>query len=354
MRPRRTRSLGIVALLLGLAGCGANQQASSHPGTQSSATAGFELRYRLAPQSPLAGSDALAALDQSLAILRARAGDLGLPHARIAREGNEIIVDVPGENELSVADLRELLPVQGQLEFRLDCEEGDFMTELCTSLSSDSKAGVMRIETGMDAWQDASGAHIKQCYLAANDRVAMLNAEEAEAEGCRWRGDSERTRCVVSGRSILSRYLAGRGDIEPEAGCSLVFEASESSAPEGESGERYWRSYYVELPLDLSRAGIAAVEVQESPDMYGDEMRITFDEDGKRKLAALSATHLGRKLAILIDGDVQSALILRSVIDGGVLTVSLGPTSKPAAVLAAALRSGALPAPLVEVQARGN
>ncbi len=346
---RRSFPLALVALLTGLFACGGASSVPSSKESQSSG--GFALRYSMSHGDTLDDAALAVALDRALPILQKRAADMGFGRTGITREGNEIVVKVPGENELSVADLRAVLPMSGSLELRVNRHEGSFMQELCTSLASDSRAGVMRIESGLDVWQDADGATIRQCYLAAEDRVAMLNHAEALAEGCLSRGDSERTRCVVSGRTLLQRYLAERGDLQLEDGYELVFESNESSVGEGEVGERYWRSYYVESKARLGDASIVKVVPGEDPETKEPQLVIMFDDPGKTLLHQVTRDHLGSKLAILINGRVVGAPVIRSAIPGGTISLLLGPTSQDADQLAIGLRSGALAAPLVEVAA---
>ena len=345
---RRSFTLGLIALLLGLSGCGSVDSSQTTGPQAGTGLPAFELRYGLAPDSGTSEQEVQAALEKSLPIVRQRADSLQLPQAKISREGNEILVRIPGGSELSAVDLRAALAVRGKLDFRLVRHEGEFMPKLCASLSADSKAGVMRIETGTDVWQDGTGAHVKQCYIAANDRVAMLNAQEAQAEGCRWRGDTERMQCVVSGRTILMRYLEGRGDVVPEPGYRLAFEGTASSDDEG---QRYWRSYYIQDASTLDGSSIASVKVEQNPDLPEALLRLTFDEAGRKRLNELTQKNIGRKLGILIDDRVVSAPIIREAVDGGVLSLELGPTSESARVLAAALRSGPLPVALVEMSA---
>ncbi len=345
---RRTRKLAVVAVLLALYGCAGGEKSLTPGPALGKTLPGFEMRYGIAPGSTMNTEEVWAALDMSLPIIRKRASDLMLPKTIIRREGNEIFVRMPGGNELAAVDLRAALTLRGKLEFRLVRHEGEFMANLCASLSSDSKAGVMRIETGVDVWQDGTGAHVRQCYIAANDRVAMLNAQEAQAENCRWRGDRDRTRCVVSGRNLLMRYLAGRSDVKPEPGYGLAFEGTASS---DEEGQRYWRSYYLQNASALDGTSLLFVKAGQAADRPNPNLRLHFDDEGRKRLAELTRLNLGRKLAILMDGRVMSAPVIRDPIDGGALEFELGPTSEPAKLLAIALRSGPLPLPLVEISA---
>jgi hypothetical protein len=224
------------------------------------------------------------------------------------------------------------------LEFRVIRDGSDFMKNLCESVVADSRAGVMRIETGLDVWQNAEGATIKECYLSAVDRTAMLNSQEAEAEDCRSRGDVERTACVVSGRHILERYLAGRNDVEPEPGHALAFELAESSAIAGEIGERYWRSYYLDRESQIKGDMVHEVAVQTNESTAESQLLIEFDAEGAKRLEELTRSNLGHKLAIVWGGRVISAPVIRSVISGGKVPASLGPDSAAAEDLAASIR----------------
>lgn len=309
------------------------------------------MRYALPASSGLVGDEATIALDQSLTLLRKRAEYLDLTSALVSRSGSEITVDIPGGNELSVAELRSILPLRGLFGLHLVRHEGPFMTDLCASLADDSMAGVMRIETGLDLWQGPGGATLRQCYLVANNRVAMLNAQEAAAEGCAARGNAERTRCIVSGRTMLRRYLATRNDIEPEPGYRLAFASDESSGSRGSIGERYWRSYYLQSEASVDNSMIESLVVQDGTELETYVLRIGLNSQGQEQLRELTENHVGHKLGIVIDGRVESAPTIIETISGGSLAFSLAPSSPPAKTVAASLRTGPLPAALEEVAA---
>lgn len=73
---------------------------------------------------------------------------------------------------------------------------------------------------------------------------------------------------------------------------------------------------------------------------------LSLDDKGKRQFAQITRENVGRLLAIVLDGKVQSAPRINEEISGGeaVITGSFSP--EEAAELALVLRSGALPAPI--------
>jgi preprotein translocase subunit SecD len=72
-----------------------------------------------------------------------------------------------------------------------------------------------------------------------------------------------------------------------------------------------------------------------------------FSPDGASRFATLTADNVGRALAMVLDGAVISAPIIREPILGGAGIISGRFTEREARDLAVVLRSGSLPAPLV-------
>ncbi|MDR2685941.1 MAG: protein translocase subunit SecD [Rickettsiales bacterium] len=77
-----------------------------------------------------------------------------------------------------------------------------------------------------------------------------------------------------------------------------------------------------------------------------------FDSAGGRRFARLTTEHVEERFAIVLDGQVLSAPVIREPIVGGRGQISGGFTAAAAKDLAVLLRSGALPAPLVVVEER--
>ncbi|MBI4227987.1 MAG: protein translocase subunit SecD [Candidatus Omnitrophica bacterium] len=76
---------------------------------------------------------------------------------------------------------------------------------------------------------------------------------------------------------------------------------------------------------------------------------LTFNADGAKKFAALTTQHVGRRLAIVLDGKLQSAPRINEPIPSGEAVISGSFTPDQATDLALVLRVGALPAP-VEIE----
>jgi SecD/SecF fusion protein len=74
---------------------------------------------------------------------------------------------------------------------------------------------------------------------------------------------------------------------------------------------------------------------------------ITFTRDGARKFASVTADNVGKRLAIVLDGNIKSAPVIRERIPSGEGVIQGRFTPEEANDLAIVLRAGALPAPVI-------
>ena len=81
-------------------------------------------------------------------------------------------------------------------------------------------------------------------------------------------------------------------------------------------------------------------------------VHFTFDGVGAKRFAAITSANVGRPFAIVLDGKVISAPVIREPITGGQGQISGRFTAQSAHDLAVLLRAGALPAPLTVVEER--
>ena len=77
---------------------------------------------------------------------------------------------------------------------------------------------------------------------------------------------------------------------------------------------------------------------------------ITFDSKGAREFDELTAANIGKRMAVVLDGKVYSAPVIRDRISGGRAIIEGTFSTAEANDLAVVLRAGALPAPLKTLQ----
>jgi len=88
-------------------------------------------------------------------------------------------------------------------------------------------------------------------------------------------------------------------------------------------------------------------------DSYGQSIvEVQFDKDGAKIFDAVTFKNIGRRLAIVLDGKVHSAPVIRDRIPSGRGQISGSFTVQQASDLALVLKAGALPAPVKIVEQR--
>tara|TARA_B100000963_G_scaffold150228_1_gene130997 strand:- start:4375 stop:5928 length:1554 start_codon:yes stop_codon:yes gene_type:complete len=101
-------------------------------------------------------------------------------------------------------------------------------------------------------------------------------------------------------------------------------------------------------------SGDNLLDAQPRMDSEANETVVSFtlDRVGAKRFGKATSTGIGKQLAIVLDGKIISAPVIRDIIASGSGQISGGFTFQTATDLALLLRSGALPAPLTIIEER--
>ena len=101
-------------------------------------------------------------------------------------------------------------------------------------------------------------------------------------------------------------------------------------------------------------SGENLIDAKPTMDNQTNETVVTFSLDrvGAKRFAKATSSGIGKRLAIVLDGKIISAPVIRDAIVGGSGQISGDFTFQSATDLALLLRSGALPAPLNIIEER--
>ncbi|MBI5415278.1 MAG: protein translocase subunit SecD [Candidatus Omnitrophica bacterium] len=127
--------------------------------------------------------------------------------------------------------------------------------------------------------------------------------------------------------------------------------ALEGNIPEGfilkNVKEKEREPVLLEDKVALSGERISDARVSFDTQGFGQPyISLDLDNQGSAEFATLTRNNVGRRLAIILDGEVLSAPNIREAILGGSAQISGQFTMEEASLLSLALRSGALPAPM--------
>lgn len=246
------------------------------------------------------------AIDQALRTIRNRIDKWGVSEPTITKRGADgILVQLPGFKDPEKA--KELLGRTAQLEFRI---------------VADDKAAQVIDALGTLPDGITKGSDGNQPYLQASDRA------------------------------FLERFVEGK---ELPEGTSIATGRIESFDPSGLAGPASFRTYVLHSKVELSGDKLtdARVAVDQSGLGGGKPyVSLSFDPEGARLFEQVTGANIGKRLAIVLDGNVDSAPVIQSKIAGGNAQITLGGQKnynrliEEATELSLVLRSGALPAPV--------
>ncbi len=285
--------------------------------------------------------DAIAsyAIDQGIETIRNRIDQFGVAEPTIVPQGEgEILIQLPGLGALSAdevaATLRDMLAADGKedavvtpkgTEVRVTLSDMSAAEEFAKEVTSKINGLVKdKIELTPDGRADLVLA------LATSQRAKKLIEETAHLEFRIVHNSMSAQQALAQGIPPGYEVLYGKAPVDKRTGKV--------------SGER--PAYLV------SRRVLMTGDVISNASMNVDQRRleyyvmIDFDSRGTKLFGDITTEHTQELMAIVLDGVVQSAPVIREPITGGRASISGTFTREEARDLAISLRSGSLPAPV--------
>ncbi len=240
-------------------------------------------------------------INQAIEVIRNRVDEFGVAEPVIAAQGRDrILVQLPGISDPARA--KELINKTAKLDFRL----------------VDNTVDGPKVQQMVSDAEKAGGFALGKDGLSYNQYVRKLNA-------------------------------ALKDKLPPAT--MVAFE----KAPQAQTMEAGKMPWLVRLDSDVS--GDQLEDAFVSLGEFGEpKVSFRFGSDGRRKFADLTSKNVGRQLAIVLDEVIYSAPNIHERIDGEG-QISLGRRSgeeaqKEGSLIATALRAGALPAALQQLEER--
>ncbi|MCA2978612.1 MAG: protein translocase subunit SecD, partial [Myxococcaceae bacterium] len=248
------------------------------------------------------------AVDQAMLVVRKRIDKWGVAEVDVRKLGTDSIqISLPGEKDPERA--KELIGTTAQLEFRIVEEHGDLFKELYTNTPPDPSAGI----TLVSSRQDPDGNEPSPPYLSGTDKNKLL------------------------------AYVQGKGG----EGKQVLLHCVE--APNNKSCLRYVT--WLVQASGLSGENLVGADAYNDPQTNNVVVSYQFNEQGGKLSEDLTGKSIGRLMGIVLDDNLLSAPVIRDKI-GTRGQITLGRSGnreqrfKEAQMLALALKSGALPAPV--------
>ncbi len=315
------------------------------------------------PDETLTDERRADAIDRAERIIRTRIDEFGVEEPLIQKIGSDrLIVELAGLDDEERA--KEVINQQAYLEWKLVLET----SEVDRSLERLDRAVVLGVgeerlrEMGRDAEPESSIEEL--LFSAPADTSADAAAEgdpEANDLAEEDEGDEELNFAPFSGLLNLGQgegtYLVDAADA-PVADTFMALDGFQRSLPRNVSlqwgwdsvalGGRFYRELFV-LEEEPFLTGDQLDDATATRDQQFNNPQVLFDLNrrGGRAFQQVTGAHIGDRIAIVLDGEVVSAPVVRDRIGSrGSIEMGAGDAIDEANDLALVLRAGALPAPL--------
>ncbi len=243
-------------------------------------------RIELSVANGQADAEMMAVVSESM-----RAGGAVVTQSQNSKISLELV-----ETELAAARIwAERVASGGRLSMQMVIEDSEFMKG-AYALALE-KGDALGIAADIDQWQHSeSGASYIDYYLLADTR------EMLEAGVKHW---------LDSGALVLP------------PGTMLAYEEF-PYWNEGVQQRLRWRSYLLNSEKELTNKDIAEASVYWNEMTNKPEVLVDFTAEGRKKFADITGANIGKKIAILLGANINSAPSIQAPIEGGSTSISMG------------------------------
>ncbi len=215
------------------------------------------------------------AIQQAIETIRQRIDALGVSEPSITRQGqSDIVVQLPGLKEEDVDRAKKLIGQTAQLEFRMVDDDGT------------------------NAFFNRFSGQLPQGFAL---RVI----------------DGGYRSVTHSDKEALRKFFKGRVPETHIIGYQhhpVFLDAEKTELDEAKS---YWKSYYIFREVELTGDYIQEARTAVDQRFNKPYVSLNFDSKGADIFGELSANNVGKRMAIMLDDNVQSAPVFNEAIPGG-------------------------------------
>ncbi len=282
-----------------------------------------EVGYKIKADTETALRD--RAVAQAKETVNKRIDEKGLREAAVTTRDEDIIIEVPGEDERAFNEIKETIRRTARLEFKMVDDESDFFGK------------------------------VKEDSLPEG---ASINQENAPA-GVGKTVPTHWVRMVKGPKETMSESLARLKAWTATLGVpddhQVGFNKLNEFDPDtGKATPLGWRTYYLysrtEVTGDYITEATRGQETTSGAGIGNYYVGVTFNAAGADRFEEITGANIQRRFAIILDDEVNSAPVIKSKISSRAsITLGAGDPEQQlqqAKELEIVLRSGALPAPI--------
>lgn len=293
------------------------------------------------------------AVTRAMEIIRNRVDQYGVSEPSISRQGSRrIIVELPGVAKEEEA--KQLLQGTALLEFRL-VKDAEFtipvMQRIDEVLAKRFKAGVKDTlgteTTETEAKTDTSATDTTKQLTAEQFKeqhpffsVAVINPQSKNADAYVSQEDRNKIQYWLSLPEVQK--------VIPD-NVEFVFSAKPVST---QDGKKIYVMYLVNKTPELTGGVVTNAQANLDPNTSAPIVNMEMNSEGATEWARITGANVGKRIAIMLDGVVFTAPVVKGKIPGGRSQIEGSDNLEEAKLLEIVLKAGALPAPVDVIEER--
>ncbi|MBN2716888.1 MAG: protein translocase subunit SecD [Deltaproteobacteria bacterium] len=239
----------------------------------------------------------------------------------------DIIVQIPGINEAEISRIKRIIAQTARLELKIVDDKGT---------AEFFKTGAMK----------------EKIAALADDKDSPISLHQEPGTGHYYLSAKNQLR-GKSGRQLIQDFLEG---VEFPENREISYQEQQGKDAAGNpTADVTWRTYYTLKVAGITGEYIDQAAVAFSQDSGKPYVSLRFNQEGAGIFAQLTGENVKERMAIILDGKVQSAPVIQEKISGGNCQITLGRADardnllNEANDLVIVLNAGALPAPIKPV-----
>lgn len=268
------------------------------------------------------------AVTQAKETVNRRIDGMGLKEAAVTVRDEDIIVEVPGDDDRAFAEIRDIISQTARLEFKMVDDDVDFFDSIARTAKEENLPKGLRFEIENAPVGPSKTKPVHYALLVKGEHEDMKDALKRLKE---W---------------VATLQIPD----DREIGFEKRFEYNEDKDTQEEIG---WRTFYMfskaEVTGDMIRDAQARPD-QSDRGLGGWHVAFELTPAGADRFEDVTSKNIKRRFAIILDGKVESAPVIQSKISSnGQISLGSGSVEQQlvdARKLELVLRSGALPAPI--------
>ncbi len=299
--------------------------------------------------------DSEDAVTRAMEIIRNRVDQYGVSEPSIQRQGSRrIIVELPGIAKEEEA--KQLLQGTALLEFRL-VKDPDFTYQIMERID---KALAIVLAKGNDSLLAELSDTTKQSdtTAAADTTQKQLTEEEFRQQHPFFsvalldpQGRSADAFVREDDRVKIQRWLS-LPEVKKEIPDNVEFVFSAKPVSTTQDGKKVFFMYLVNKQPELTGGVVTNAVATLDPNTSAPIVNMEMNSEGAVEWARITGANIGKRIAIMLDGLVFSAPVVRGKIPGGRSQIEGMENLDEAKLLEIVLKAGALPAPVDIIEER--